>query len=55
MKLMQTSPKIISLEEIHEALFDIGAHKAPGPYGFSAIFYHQYWQNIKAEVVAEVT
>lgn len=45
----------VSLEEIKEAIFDIGAHRAPGPDGFYAIFYHQYWEDIKPEVVAEVT
>lgn len=46
--------KDVTIEEIQAALFDIGAHKAPGPDGFSAIFYHQYWEDIQPEIVAEV-
>ena len=46
--------KEVSEEEIREAMFDIGAHKTPGPDGFSAVFYHQYWEDIKEDIVTEV-
>lgn len=47
--------KPVTAEEIETAIFDIGAHRAPGPDGFSAIFYHQYWEDIKPEIIVEVT
>lgn len=34
--------KPVTSEEIHFAIFDIGAHRPPGPDGFSAIFYQHY-------------
>lgn len=39
-KLMQP----ISIEEVKEATFQMGAHKAPGPYSFHDIFYHSFGQ-----------
>ncbi|KAG7593940.1 Ribonuclease H-like superfamily [Arabidopsis thaliana x Arabidopsis arenosa] len=46
-----TSP---SAKEIHEAVLDIHADKAPGPDGFSAGFYHSFWEIIGLEVVREI-
>jgi hypothetical protein len=39
--------------EIFEALSSIGSNKAPGPDGFSALFYKEYW-NIVKDVVLTV-
>lgn len=44
----------VTEEEVRAAIFDIGAHKAPGPDGFSAILYHNYWEEIKPEVITEI-
>lgn len=40
--------------EVTTAIFDIGAHRAPGPDGFTAVFYHNYWEEIKPEVITEI-
>ena len=44
----------VTYEEIREAMFDIGSHRTPGPDGFTAVFYHQYWNDLKSEIVEEV-
>ena len=44
----------VTEEEIQAAIFDIGGHRAPGPDGFSAIFYHNYWEEIKPDVISEI-
>lgn len=36
----------ISLEEVREAAYQLGALKAPGPDGFPGIFYQKYWRLI---------
>ncbi|KAL9677317.1 hypothetical protein QQ045_005545 [Rhodiola kirilowii] len=36
--------------EVQNAIFQIGATKAPGPDGYSALFYHEKWRLIKEEV-----
>lgn len=47
--------KPITDEEIHKAMFSIGAgaHKAPGPDGFAASFYHTFWNEINSTVIKE--
>lgn len=47
--------KPVTAEEIETAIFDIGAHRGLGPDGFSAIFYHQYWEDLKPWIIEEVT
>jgi hypothetical protein len=39
-----------TMEEIHKAIFSMGADKAPGPDGFSMFFYHTYWDIIKLDL-----
>ncbi|CAL9239252.1 unnamed protein product [Arabidopsis halleri] len=39
-------------DEIKEAAFSIGADRAPGYDGFTAAFYHQFWDLIKTDVCA---
>ena len=46
--------KEVTEEEIKQAMFDIGSHRAPGPDGFSDVFYHQYWDDLKTDIVREV-
>jgi hypothetical protein len=38
-------------EEVLEALSSLGSTKAPGPDGFTALFYKKYWHLIKKEVL----
>ncbi|CAN1806454.1 Transposon TX1 uncharacterized 149 kDa protein [Linum perenne] len=44
----------VSPLEIREAVFDIGAHQAPGPDGFSACFYHEFWDLVAPDLIAAV-
>ena len=37
-------------EEIEDAVFQMGPHKAPRPDGYEACFYHKYWSVIGEEV-----
>jgi len=40
--------------EIHAALASLGASKAPGPDGFTALFYMKYWDSIKLIILQDV-
>ncbi|KAF5458995.1 hypothetical protein F2P56_022987 [Juglans regia] len=46
--------KDFTKEEVEVALNQIGALKAPGPNGFGAIFFHNYWDIVGEEVCAAV-
>lgn len=46
--------KEVTDEEIRKAVFDIGPHKAPGPDGFTGIFYQQFWADIHPAIINEV-
>ncbi|KAL9690833.1 hypothetical protein QQ045_011244 [Rhodiola kirilowii] len=37
--------------EIQNAVYQLGSTKAPGPNGFSALFYQEYWCVVKHEVI----
>ncbi|PRQ18871.1 putative RNA-directed DNA polymerase [Rosa chinensis] len=41
-----------TIEEVKEAVFQLGALKAPGPDGFPGLFYHKYWSTVNEVVVA---
>ena len=41
----------VSVDEVKHAVFDLGANKAPGPDGFSGIFYQHYWELINSLIV----
>ena len=40
----------VSAEEVKAAVMDMGGLKAPGPDGFSGIFYHSHWEILAADV-----
>ena len=40
--------------EIEQAIFQIGALKAPGPNGIPASFYQQYWSIVQNDVISIV-
>lgn len=42
------------MEEILQALNSIGRYKSPGPDGFNATFYKQYWGIVGAAISAEI-
>lgn len=44
----------VSLEEVKEAVFQLGGNKAPGPDGFPGTFYHRYWDTIGSDVFHSV-
>ncbi|KAK4278800.1 hypothetical protein QN277_016598 [Acacia crassicarpa] len=52
MKQSLMSP--VSREEIKAAAFSLGSTKAPGPDGFSGIFYHSAWSDIADSVCSMV-
>lgn len=42
--------RMVSNMEVHEALCSLGEDKAPGPDGFSPLFFHHYWPTVGREV-----
>lgn len=46
--------KEVTEEEIRNAVFTIGADKAPGPDGITAAFFQQFWPDIKDDIIREV-
>ena len=45
----------VSMEELRRAIFQLGAVKAPGPDGFSILFYQVFWDLIKDDLFSVVT
>lgn len=45
----------ITEEEVRNALFDMYLHKAPEQDGFSAVFYQKCWEEIKTEIMREIS
>ncbi|CAN1822862.1 Transposon TX1 uncharacterized 149 kDa protein [Linum perenne] len=41
-------------EEIRQAVFATGLHQAPGPDGFTGLFFQRYWEIIKFDVISAV-
>ena len=54
-EMNQDLTRMVTEEEVYKAVMDIGAHRAPGPDGFSAVFYHTYWDEIKDDIMKEIT
>lgn len=42
----------VSTEEIKLTMHQLGSSKAPGPYGFSGLFYQHYWSTIHEIIYA---
>ena len=43
--------KPFSEQEIWKAICDMPSDKAPGPDGFSVLFYKQFWEILKSDVI----
>ncbi|OMP03175.1 reverse transcriptase [Corchorus capsularis] len=46
--------RLVNEEEIKEAMFDIGAFKAPGPDGYQDHFFHKNWEIVRSSVIRQV-
>ncbi|CAM8972877.1 unnamed protein product [Rhodiola kirilowii] len=44
----------VSKEEIRKPVFQIGSTKAPGPDGFSVVFFQRCWETVKHDLIREV-
>ncbi|GJX36326.1 hypothetical protein Tco_0247883 [Tanacetum coccineum] len=44
----------VSDQEIHDAIFDMGDNKAPGPDGYTTTFFKEAWDIISNDVVKEI-
>ena len=51
----QDLTRSVTEDEIREAVFDMGANRTPGPDGFSAVFYQKFWEDIKDDLMQEVS
>ena len=51
----QDLTRMVTKEEVFTAVMDIGVHRTPGPNGFSTVFYHHYWDDIKEGIMKEIT
>ncbi|KAG7569427.1 Reverse transcriptase domain [Arabidopsis thaliana x Arabidopsis arenosa] len=47
--------KEVTEQEIYKAVFSIDSESAPGPDGFTALFFKKYWTVVKDQVISEVT
>lgn len=46
--------KDVTMEEVKQSVFSIGASRAPGPDGLTAAFYQQFWDSLGPLITAEV-
>ena len=44
----------VTIKEIKSIVFQLGPFKAPGPNGFPAFFYQEFWQIVKQDVCNSV-
>ncbi|XP_026442382.1 uncharacterized protein LOC113341884 [Papaver somniferum] len=51
----QRMDEIPTMEEIKEAVFDLGADSTPGPDGFSSCFYRHCWEVIQQDLFNAIT
>ncbi|KAG7556816.1 Zinc knuckle CX2CX4HX4C [Arabidopsis suecica] len=46
--------KEVTEQEIYRAVFSINSESAPGPDGFTALFFQKYWSLVKTQVISEI-
>lgn len=46
--------KEVTEQEIHNDVFSINSESAPGPDGFTCLFFQKYWSVVKIQVIEEV-
>jgi len=44
----------VTLKEVTNAMFQLGATKAPRLDGLNGLFYHHHWKDIKRDIFKEV-
>lgn len=44
----------VTEEEIYNAVFAINSESAPGPDGFTALFFQKYWSIVKTHIMKEI-
>lgn len=44
----------LNYDEIRNDVFSIGPHRAPGPDGFTGVFYQHFWNDINPAIIREV-
>lgn len=54
MQQTRNSAVMFQMRRLKLQFFQLGPLKAPGPDGFSGVFYQQYWKEIKEEVCATI-
>ncbi|XP_057760132.1 uncharacterized protein LOC130980472 [Arachis stenosperma] len=49
-EVCQKLVKPVALEEVKRAVFGMNSFKAPGPDGFQALFYKEFWESLSSDV-----
>lgn len=44
----------VTNDEIEREIFQLGPHKALGPDGIPAFFYHEYWDIVKQDILNSI-
>jgi len=46
---------VLTIEEVQQATFKLGASKAPSPDGLNGLFYQTHWDIIKSDLFAAIS
>lgn len=53
-RMNQRLVKSVTIEEVTEAMQQLGANKAPGPDGLNGLFYKKHWPDLRQGIFSEV-